>query len=138
MPAKDKLISKQRVYVTKDRTKAVPAGHPEAAFLLVPEGGEIHEKRVEEIEGATSLMAKEAPKQLATAKKPKRREGVQFARSTATIKAKKRAAAKGESKNEGDSEKADKPKTANLTEKLEETIKAAAPTTKKSTKKKKK
>lgn len=50
------LTSKQRVYVTADGKRAVPAGHEHASRLLVAAGAQIHEKHVEGVEGAEELM----------------------------------------------------------------------------------
>lgn len=41
------MIAKQSVYLTADRSKAVPESDPEAKFLLVREGHEIEEALVE-------------------------------------------------------------------------------------------
>lgn len=50
------MTAKQTVFLTEDRTKAVPAGHPNARFLLVREGLEIEPSQFEHYEGAAALI----------------------------------------------------------------------------------
>lgn len=61
------LISKQRVYLTEDRTKAVPDGHKEARTLLVAQGAEINEDDAAKYPGAIKLVkgGKEQPEAVA-------------------------------------------------------------------------
>lgn len=57
------MIAKQTVFLTGDRSKAVPEGHADAKFLLVREGSEIADKEAEKY-NAVALIdtpAKKAP-----------------------------------------------------------------------------
>lgn len=54
------MISKARVYLSEDRTRAVPEGHKDAKFLLVAEGGEIVDSQLERYKGAKALVAGKA------------------------------------------------------------------------------
>lgn len=54
-----KIRSKQAVYLNATRTAVFPENHPEAAFLLVGAGSEIHESELEKYEGADKLVASE-------------------------------------------------------------------------------
>lgn len=56
MANREILISKERVYLNKDKTKAVGADSPERAFLLVGKGGEI-ERSVAEFYGLETEKA---------------------------------------------------------------------------------
>lgn len=53
-----KIRAKQAVYTNADRTKALPEGHGDAAYLLVGHGCEIHESELEKVPGAADLAAK--------------------------------------------------------------------------------
>lgn len=50
------MISKQTVFLTADRSKAVPEGHKDARFLLVREGHEVNDAEMEKYDGAESLV----------------------------------------------------------------------------------
>lgn len=50
------MKSAQRIYLTKDRKRAVAQGDKEAASLLVAEGGEISEEAAAKYEGAEALI----------------------------------------------------------------------------------
>jgi hypothetical protein len=50
------MISKQTVFLTVDRKKAVPEGHKDARYLLVREGSEVEPAQLEEIDGAEGLV----------------------------------------------------------------------------------
>jgi hypothetical protein len=56
------MVSKQRVFVTADRKRAVPESSPDAAYLLIHEGGEIHPEELAKYTGAEALCGKAAPK----------------------------------------------------------------------------
>lgn len=61
------MIAKQTVFLSSDRSKAVPEGDADAKFLLVREGHEIEPETAEKYEGAVDLIGKagksvEAPK----------------------------------------------------------------------------
>lgn len=61
------MKAKEAIYLTRDRQKAVPAGHPDATFLLVRKGQEIPSGWVERY----GLMETSAP---AKKKKPAKEE----------------------------------------------------------------
>lgn len=52
--------SEKRLYLTQDRTRAVEEGDPEAAFLLVAEGGEMQDAEAERL-GLTGKRKGAAP-----------------------------------------------------------------------------
>ena len=54
------MISLQRVCLTRDRKKAVPAKDPKARWLLVHKGGEISEKKLALYPGAAKLAGSRA------------------------------------------------------------------------------
>lgn len=58
------MIAKQTVFLTGDRSKAVPEGHPEAKFLLVREGSEIADAEAEK-HNAVALIDTPAKKKAA-------------------------------------------------------------------------
>lgn len=55
------MIAKQTVFLTGDRSKAVPEGHPEARFLLVREGHDINEALVEQHDALDLVNSKAVP-----------------------------------------------------------------------------
>lgn len=55
-----KIKSKQAVYLDAARKKALPANHPEAAYLLVGAGCEIDENELDKYDGAEKHVNSEA------------------------------------------------------------------------------
>lgn len=73
------MKASQTVFLTADRTRAVPEGHKDAQYLLVREGGEIADEQLEKYDGAAALVGRGASKSSAapaeTKKTPKSERG---------------------------------------------------------------
>jgi hypothetical protein len=66
------MIAKQTVFLSSDRSHAVPESDEDAKFLLVREGHEIEPKILEQYDGASELVGKAAKQSEAKAASPKK------------------------------------------------------------------